>query len=165
MSAFKLYEISNMLTEALAAAESTVDPDTGELPPDWAKFLDDVQGARDQKALDVACVIKSIEAEADALAQEASRLAHRRGVLDRKAESIRTWLSAWLQPGEKLRDTRAVIGWRKSSQVQVTDEAALPDAAWKTKREVSKTQIKEIIERDGGCAGAVVVEKQNMQIK
>jgi hypothetical protein len=165
MSAFKLYEISNMLADALAVADTMVDQDTGELPPDWAKFLDDVQGERDHKALDVACVIKSIEAEADALAVEAKALAHRKGVLDRKAESIRTWLAAWLQPGEKLRDTRAVIGWRKSTQVQVVDESVLPDAAWKIKREISNTQIKGIIYESGQCAGAVLVEKNNIQIR
>jgi hypothetical protein len=165
MSGFRLYEISNMLTDALAAADTMVDQDTGELPPDWAKFLDDVQGERDHKALDVACVVKSIEAEAEALAQETATLIKRRAVLGRKAEAIRTWLAAWLQPGEKLRDTRAVIGWRKSTQVQIADEAALPEAAWKVTREVSKTQIKEIIEQSGKCAGAEIVEKQNLQIK
>jgi hypothetical protein len=165
MSAFKLYEISNMLTEALNAADAVIDHDTGELPPDWAKFLDDVQGERDHKALDVACVIKSIEAEEDALAHETANLIKRRAVLSRKAESIRTWLAAWLQPGEKLRDTRAVIGWRKSTQVQIVDESALPDAAWKVKREISKTQIKGIIEQSGQCAGAEIVEKQNIQIR
>jgi hypothetical protein len=165
MSGFRLYEISNMLTEALAAADTMVDTETGELPPDWAKFLDDVQGERDHKALDVACVIKSIEAESEALAQETATLIKRRAVLGRKAEAIRTWLATWLYPGEKLRDTRAVIGWRKSTQVQIVDESALPEAAWKVKREISKTQIKEIIEQSGQCAGAEIVEKQSLQIK
>jgi hypothetical protein len=164
MSGFKLYEIDNLLREAYAAAEEHVDQETGEIPEDWDKFLDDVQMERDQKALAVAAMYREFEAERGAIADEAKRLAERARAAENKAKRLKAYLAHFVQPGEKLKDARVSIGWRKSTAVIIEDESRLPEECWKVVRTVSKTSVKEMLGK-GEVDGARIEARQNIQIR
>ena len=45
--------------------------------------------------------------------------------------------------------------------MQITDENLLPDSVFEVKRTASKTKIKELLP----CAGAELVETNNIQVK
>ena len=163
MSGFRLWEIDQMLRDAVGAAEGTIGED-GVIPDDWAAFLDDVQMERDKKCLAVAAVHKELSAEAEAVAAEAKALIARSRSAQAKADRLKSYLGRYMQPGERLQDTRCLISWRKSKSVVIDDESGLPESCFRVVREISKTEIKAALE-SGADIPAHIEERQNIQIK
>lgn len=108
----KLYEIDNAILEC-------IDMETGEII-DIDK-LNDLQLERDTKIEGVACWIKDLKAEAEALKNEKMALAERQRVAENKAESLKKWLVYALQ-GEKFKTSKCSVSFRKSEAVEVTEE-------------------------------------------
>ena len=108
----KLYEIDNAILEC-------IDLETGEIID--TEQLDKLQMERDTKLENVACWIKDLKAEAEALKNEKQALAERQKVAENKAESLKKWLAYALQ-GEKFKTPKCVISFRKTEAVEVTDE-------------------------------------------
>ena len=108
----KLYEIDDAILEC-------IDLETGEIID--TEQLDKLQMERDTKLENVACWIKDLKAEAEALKNEKQALAERQRVAENKAESLKKWLAYALQ-GEKFKTTKCAISFRKSEAVEVTDE-------------------------------------------
>jgi hypothetical protein len=165
MSAFKLYEISALLQQAVDACLAKAEQAEGEITEDWSEFLDAVMMERDEKALGIACYIKNLAAEAAAIKAEKDALAKRQHTIENRAESLKTYLAAHIQAGEKIEGPRAVIGWRKSSAVNITDETAIPMSFWKVERSVMKSEIKDAIKAGMAVPGAEIIERQNISIK
>ena len=107
-----IYEIDNEIMNC-------VDMETGEVI-DTDK-LNDLQMERDAKIENVACWIKELKAEAEAIKNEKQALAERQRVAENKAESLKKWLAYALQ-GEKFKTPKCAISFRKSEAVEVTDE-------------------------------------------
>lgn len=107
-----LYEIDNAIMEC-------VDLETGEIID--IEQLDMLQMERDAKIENVACWIKDLNAEAEAIKAEKQALAERQKVAENKAESLKKWLAYALQ-GEKFKTSKCAISFRKSEAVEVTDE-------------------------------------------
>jgi hypothetical protein len=164
MTKFHLYEISTFLQDAIDAADSVIDHETGIIPDDWAKFLDDVQGERDKKLLDCGRYEKSLIAEADAIRAEEKNLAARRHILENKAERFKTYMALALKPGEKLSDANTVLTWRKSTRLEIVDEAKVPEQFWKIERSIIKSELKDAL-KTGHADYARLVECQNLQIR
>ena len=107
-----IYEIDQAIMEC-------VDLETGEIID--TEQLDRLQMERDAKLENVACWIKDLKAEAEALKNEKQALAERQRVAENKAESLKKWLAYALQ-GEKFKTPKCAISFRKSEAVEVTDE-------------------------------------------
>ena len=107
-----IYEIDQAIMEC-------VDLETGEIID--AEQLDKLQMEREKKLENVACWIKDLKAEAEALKAEKQALAERQKVAENKAESLKKWLAYALQ-GEKFKTTKCAISFRKTEAVEVTDE-------------------------------------------
>ena len=107
-----IYEIDQAIMEC-------VDIETGEIID--TEQLDKLQMERDAKLENVACWIKDLKAEAEALKNEKQALAERQKVAENKAESLKKWLAYALQ-GEKFKTPKCAISFRKSEAVEVTDE-------------------------------------------
>ena len=147
-----LYEISADFLAALDAME--VDPDTGELLN--ADQLD-------------ALYIKNLTAFVGDVKAEEAALAERRKTAEKRVERLKDLLaSSMLSVGrDKVETARTKIGFRKSTQVQIDDEGALPPDFVTTTvtTKPDKTAIKKAIQAGQAVAGAVLVENQNLQIK
>lgn len=96
-----------------------IDLETGEIID--TEQLDKLQMEREKKLENVACWIKDLKAEAEALKAEKQALAERQKVAENKAESLKKWLAYALQ-GEKFKTSKCAISFRKSEAVEVTDE-------------------------------------------
>ena len=107
-----IYEIDQAIMEC-------VDLETGEII-DTDK-LNELELERESKIEGVACWIKDLKAEAEALKNEKQALAERQKVAENKAESLKKWLAYALQ-GEKFKTTKCAISFRKTEAVEVTDE-------------------------------------------
>ena len=157
-----IYEIDNEIMNC-------VDMETGEVI-DTDK-LNDLQMERDAKIENVACWIKELKAEAEAIKNEKQALADRQRVAENKAESLKNWL-AYALNGEKFKTSKCSVSYRNSESVEVTDEGleALmrehEDLLTYKTPEPNKKAIKDAIKNDGlTVAGVQLVQKTSTIIK
>lgn len=107
-----IYEINEQILNC-------IDLETGEII-DIDK-LNELELERDAKIENVACWIKELKAEAEAIKAEKLALAERQKVAENKAESLKKWLAFALQ-GEKFKTAKCSVSFRKSEVVEITDE-------------------------------------------
>lgn len=107
-----IYEINEQILNC-------IDLETGEIID--IDRLNDLQLERDAKIENVACWIKELKAEAEAIKAEKLALAERQKVAENKAESLKKWLTYALQ-GEKFKTAKCSVSFRKTESVEVTDE-------------------------------------------
>ena len=157
-----IYEIDNEIMNC-------IDMETGEVI-DTDK-LNDLQMERDAKIENVACWIKELKAEAEAIKNEKQALAERQRVAENKAESLKNWL-AYALYGEKFKTSKCSIFYRNSESVEVTEEGleALmrehEDLLTYKTPEPNKKAIKDAIKNDGlTVAGVQLVQKTSTIIK
>lgn len=96
-----------------------IDLETGEII-DIDK-LNELQLEKDAKIENVACWIKELKAEAEAIKAEKLVLAERQKVAENKAESLKKWLAFALN-GEKFKTAKCSVSFRRSESVEVTEE-------------------------------------------
>lgn len=159
-----LYDLTIEYQNALDALE--IDPETGEVLN--METLDAVTGALQDKAEAVACYIKGLSAEGQALKAEEAALNLRRKQTERKAERLKEYLAnALLSAGmNKLETPRCALSFRKSTQVKITNEAALPAEYVRTEivKKPDKTALKAALKM-GAVTGAELINCNNLQIK
>ena len=156
-----IYEIDQAIMEC-------VDLETGEIID--TEQLDKLQMEREKKLENVACWIKDLKAEAEALKNEKQALAERQKVAENKAESLKKWLEYALQ-GEKFKTPKCAISFRKSEAVEVTDEGLnnlMKEhdelLTYKTP-EPNKTAIKQALKDGLNVAGVQLVQNTSTIIK
>lgn len=108
----KLYEIEDAILEC-------IDMETGEVID--IERLNDLQMKREEKIENVACWIKDLKAEAEAIKAEKMALAERQKAAENKAESLKNWL-AYALDGQKFKTARCAVSFRKTESVEVTPE-------------------------------------------
>lgn len=161
-----LYKIDTALQELI---ERSIDPETGELTIDPSE-LETLQMAREDKLENIALYYKNLIAEANAVKAEADALTERRRALERKAERMKTILTAGLA-GEKFSTPRVSVLFRKSNALEIDLDKFLPFAGAYPKYlhikdpEPDKATIKEAIKRGEAIPGAQIIEKRNVIIK
>lgn len=140
-----------------------VDMETGEII-DSAK-LDELQMDRDTKIENIACWIKNLQSDAEALKAQKQTFADRQKAVENKAESLKKYLSDYLA-GQKFSTDKVAISFRKTSSVNITDVTKLPEQYLKfSEPTADKTAIKNAIKDGAVIAGAEVVEGQSISIK
>ena len=168
----KLYEINSQIETLWQHADEAFDAEASpEHLDQLERLLKQSEVTLSEKAVAIACLIKGIEAEAEALAEQELILSNRRKTCERQADWLRAYLAGNLTPGEKIKDARVVISWRKSQSVQLLAEvSSLPRQFIREKLviEADKLAIKDAF--DSGTADSLsglaeVVTKQTIQIK
>jgi hypothetical protein len=140
-----------------------VDMETGEII-DSAK-LDELQMDRDAKIENIACWIKNLTADAEALKAQKQAFADRQKAAENKAESLKKYLSDYLA-GQKFSTEKVAISFRKTSSVNITDMTKLPEQYLKFSDPTpDKTAIKNAIKDGAVIAGAEIIEGQSISIK
>lgn len=158
----KLYEIDNAILEC-------IDFETGEII-DIDK-LNELQMERDAKLENVACWIKDLKAEAEAIKAEKQKLAERQKSAENKAESLKKWLAYALQ-GEKFKTAKCSVSFRNTETVEVTEEG-LENLMRGGKNELltykqpepNKTAIKQAIKAGLNVQGVQLVQNVSTIIK
>lgn len=108
----KLYEINRSILEC-------IDLETGEIID--VDKLNELQLEREVKIEGVACWIKELKAEAEAIKAEKLVLAERQKAAENKAESLKKWLAFALN-GEKFKTAKCAVSFRNTESVEVTPE-------------------------------------------
>lgn len=159
-----IYEIDRKILEL-------VDPETGEIV-DWAAF-DALQMERNAKIENLACWIKNLSATAKEIREEELRLQERRKNLERMVKTRKAWLKNALC-GQKFETPRCVVSFRKTSNVDIDDTAAV--IAWVETTghtecvrykalEISKTEVAKLLKTGAEIPGAALVQDVSMGVK
>lgn len=162
----KLYEILDEI-EACVTINDTqaVNTTTGEIIDIVA--LEKLKIDRDTKISNIACWIKNLRAEVEAVKQERKAFMERERVCTNKMEALKEYLAYCLQ-GKKYSDAKVAISYRKSEAVEV-DEDYIPDIPEEYMRyaepEVSLTAVKEALKAGIEVPGCQLVQRTNIQIR
>ena len=165
-------EIRAMLDSGVAVTEDAQDYDYEQALRDT---LDGIGGELEDKAADIAVIIKEMNAEAAALREEEYNLAERR----RAKENRVRWLTQYLADNmlaaglAKVDKPRATLSFRKSKGVKIDDEegfilwaeTARQSRFLNVKTTVNKTAIRDALKAGDELPGAVIEERQSLQIK
>ena len=160
----KLYEIEQMLTEAIDQAHRQAEENHGEISELTSYYIDHWVAEKEQKISNTCKLIKNLLAESSAVAEEAKKLNDRARVTKNKAESVKAWLAGFMD-GEKWSDANSKISWRKSESVEISDIDLVPDQFIDMIPKANKLEIKKILLSGGEIDGCKLEKKQNIQIK
>lgn len=179
-----LYEIDSQIESIVEKFAGAFDEVTGEIIDEELytksqKELDNLEIAQNEKIENIACYIKNLSSDVFALENEIKTLSQRKKVKENQLKRIKEYLANFLKlKGIKKIDTpKAVISFRKSEQLEITDEEEAME--WcrlrgflKEKPEIDKTEVKKYIKNlieigdEDLCPSEIrIVEKQNLQIK
>ena len=168
----KLYEISEMYQSFLDAVENGEFTDADAI----ADTLESLDATFNDKADAVACIIKSLDAEAAAIKAEAATLTERAKAKANRAEWLRGYLyNNMLRMGlTKVETPRVKLWFRKSEAVEIPDEMAFIEQLQAEGNDtyltykaptINKTAVKAAMKNGIEFIGAVLVERQNLQVK
>jgi len=153
----KLYEIDQAILEC-------IDQETGDIVD--IDRLEALEVERDQKVSNVACWIKNLKAEAEAIKAEKQNLAKRQTADENKIKQLKSWLDYALN-GTTYKDARCAVSYRKSSSVEVAEGAIenLPEEYVKVTKEAKLTELKTALDLGYKFDGIELVEKSNIQVR
>lgn len=152
----KLFEIDEALQECF-------DDETGEIT-DITRF-EDLQLEREQKLENIACWIKNLEADAEALKAQTKTFAERQKETENKAKRLRNYLQYALQ-NTNFKTVNVEVKFRKTSKVEVPDVYKLDENFLKySEPTADKTAIKKAIQGGQAVEGATLIENISMSIK
>ena len=152
----RLYDIDQAILKC-------IDVETGEVID--AEQLDKLQMERDEKIENVACWIKELKAEAEALKAEKMAFEERQKVTENKMESLKKWL-AYALDGQAFKTVRASVSFRMTDKVEVADIYKLDENFVRYREpEADKDAIKKAIKAGQTVAGATLVKNTSVIIK
>ena len=175
----KFYELAEqyntvraMLDSGVASTEDAQDYDYEQALRDT---LDGIGGELEDKAADIAVLIKEMTAEAAALREEELNLAERRKAKENRVKWLTQYLADNMQAAglAKVDRPRATLSFRKSKGVKIDDEEGF--ILWaeeagqsrflNVKTTVNKTAIRDALKAGDELPGAVIEERQSLLIK
>ncbi len=160
-----LYEINDKIIDFMNNIE--IDEETGEILTDMSQ-LDQLQVAHDEKIENIACFIKNVEADCDAIKKEEVNLAKRRKTKENLCKRLKDMLSYDLQ-GSKFETPRCKISFRKSTSTEVNEDEFLKyhkDLCTKVETyKYSKTDLKKMVQSGTALHGVKLIENKSISVK
>lgn len=165
----KLYELTSDFLNFVEAV------DNDEIPEEAiADTLESIELAIEDKADNIACLLKNLGAEIAAFKAEETRLAERRKAKEKTYDRIKDYLAENLQRVgiDKMETVRNKITFRKSESVEVDEVAFIKWA--ETHRDdlltysapgINRIAIKRALKGGEEIPGTSIVIRQNIQIK
>ncbi len=160
-----LYSLDSKIKACIALdAEHVVDTEDGEIL-DLEQF-EALQMERAVKLENLACYIKNVEADAEAIYAEVEALSKRARVKKNEAERCKSYL-AQLLAGEKFEAPRCKVTFRNTTVCNVLDISKVPEQFLRRKEvvEANKADIKKFCKDGAKLPGVEVITKQSMILK
>jgi predicted nuclease with TOPRIM domain len=159
----KLYELTQNYNNLLELADN---PD---VPTEMLKeSLNSIDDEIDTKVENIAKVIKSIESDVAGLKGEEKRLADRRKGLENRIDNLKKYIESSMRAvgKEKIRGKVFTLGiQRNAPSVDVTNEDAIPEQYFITKRELSKKDILAALKKGEEVPGAAIKQTESLRIR
>ena len=171
-----IWDIDERLVNLIENHFDVEDGTIYESEDELAKKIDEVGIELDTKIENIGCYIKNLESDVEALKKEEDNLKARRKSAENEIEGLKRYLDGYLTacyPNEcdkakwKFKTPKVVLGFRKSTTVEVPNIDVLDKSFIKVKTELSpdKTAIKESIKSGKEVKGAFLKENLNLNIK
>ncbi len=160
-----LFQIEEAILRCVKLEEPDkfVDTETGEIIDIAA--LTRLEMQKDKKIRNIACWIRNLDAYEEALKKQEDIFKARKTATKNKKESLKRYLSNFLM-GEKWENEEVKISWRKSDVVEIQDTKLIPEKYLKYQEpEIDRAGIKKALKAGEEIKGAVLVNKNNIQIK
>lgn len=155
----RLYEINEAIRDLL-------DFETGEIKD--AEAWDKLQMDRQEKLSNIALLYLNTKADYEAFGKQEKRFKAKKESAEKTMNWCKEVLTRELE-GAKMRDNdgRFNIYYQPSESVEYTDEKAIPKKWIKTeiKATIDKAGIKKALQDGEKINGAILVTKQNIQIR
>lgn len=162
----KLFDIDEKLAACVKLDESrVVDTESGEIID--LEAIAALEMERDKKIENLGCWYKNLLADAEALKAQKNAFAEREKAAKAKAESLRSFLSRYLN-GKKFESAKVAMSFRKSEAVEFDAKCIgdVPEEFLKFKDpELDKVAVKKAIKAGETVPGCELVARQNLQIK
>ena len=159
----KLYELTQNYNNLLELADN---PD---VPTEMLKeSLNSIDDEIDTKVENIAKVIKSIESDVAGLKGEEKRLADRRKGLENRIDNLKKYIESSMRAvgKENIRGKVFTLGiQRNAPSVDVTNEDAIPEQYFITKRELSKKDILAALKKGEEVPGAAIKQTESLRIR
>jgi len=169
MNHMTMFEIKEEIRHLLENLYTEADED-GCVSDETMAALEALNEAKEDKMESIALYYKEMQAEADAIKVEAKNLADRAKATQKKADSLKAYLSRILQEDgmEKFSTARVKVTFRSSEAVIVDDDWHNITKTY-IKKNIEyvpdKTAIKEALKAGKKVKGAYLETRQNIQIK
>lgn len=130
------------------------------------QLLSEIEGERDNKADNIAYMIKEANDTELALKAEVDRLNERKKMFVRQQEKLKHLLD-FLLGGEKLKTEKFTYSYRTSQSVKVTDESLIPAEFLNVKETVTpdKKKLKEALADFRNIPGAEIEVKKSLGVR
>ena len=163
----QLYKIADEIEVILA---SEVDMETGEISDETIAKLESLEMDRDAKALAVAAFLKGELAEADAVRNEAMKLAKRAVIHEKRAGRLKDYIANNIpRDCEPISDARSQIAWRKNPPKVLIHEDHLVPAGYERvipeRREPDKKKIAAALKAGEHLTFAEMERTQRLEVK
>ena len=157
----KLHEIPKAIEEAL---NSMMD-EFGEISEDGSKLMDDLELNKKTKVLNIAKLIKSLEANAEATKKASEDMLKRSKSYANKANSWKGYLT-YYAPCEEFEDAEISVKWSKSFVLPEYEIEKVPEEFKRVEKtiKVDGNELKKAI-KEKRFLGFSLIEKNNIQIK
>ena len=163
----KLYELTDQYTSAL---DLFTDPEQSFNDDLIADTLESITMSFEDKVINTAKVIKSMQAEAEAIKNAIASMSARHKSLENRADSLKDYLLCNMKAvgTKQVKSPWLVVNVQKSpASLNVTDESQVPDL-FKTEVvtiKIDKTAIKAAWSDDMPIAGCELVQGEHLRIK
>ena len=162
-----IFELSDQYVKVAAVAENM------ELPPEAiADTFEALDGEFDDKADNLACIIKQLSAEGQAIKEQEDALKARRQAKEKASERLKSLLSMSMQRigRERIDTARNLITFRKSIGLRIEDEDDFVQrhrdlCKVETVVTIPKKEITDRLKAGEEISGATLETRQNLQIK
>ncbi len=158
-----LYSLDSKIKACIQLdAEHVVDTEDGEILN--LEQFEALQMERTAKLENLACYIKNVEAEAEAIHLESQILSRRGKAKKAEAKRCRDYMAQILN-GEKFETPRCKVSWRKTAACNILDLTKVPDEYKRITVDANKEAIKKAIKAGTDVPGTEIVEYKSMVLK
>lgn len=158
-----LYQLADEYQRALDAIQ--IDEETGEVL--GFDRIEALEAQYDQKAINCALYLKSLDAEVKAIKAEETALKQRRETTQKKFDRLKQYIEVCMRSAGKdvIQDPRVRLSFRRSKKVQILNESLLPARLLRIKAEPDKTAIAQELKAGLTVPGAELISNLSLQVK
>lgn len=129
--------------------------------------LSQIIGDIGEKLEGYAMVLKNIESDIAGIKSEEKRLADRRKAMESNLARIKENMADTLLTveGNRVKTEKFTFNFRKSTSVQIENDAAIPPQFIKVEKTISRSELAKALKAGEQIEGAQLVENQSLSIR
>lgn len=134
-----------------------------------AKSLDEVGEQLEEKAENIAKLIKTMEIDITGFKEEEKRLSEQRKVLENRVKSLKEYLDSAMKATNKLKFKGKLFSFniqKNSPSVDIVDESLIPKTFFKQQEPIlDKTSLLSALKEGQTIEGAKIKQTESLRIK